>query len=216
MDESKHARTRAAREAFRNFRAIARRAWRCAWNGFHADETRVSDGARLRGLPAQIPADCRVLVLGSMPGTASLDAARYYAHPRNRFWPLMSRLLGVEMGGDYASRLAQLQASGVGLWDVIGECVRVGSLDAAIERSSVVPNPLPDTLAGLPALRALACNGAEAYRLWQRWIAPSLPSALAGLPVLALPSTSPANAAFGIDRLAAAWAPVRAYLAPRA
>ncbi len=169
---------------------------------------------RLQGLPARIAADCQVLVLGSMPGVASLQAAQYYAHPRNRFWPLMSRLLEVDAGGDYASRVARLQARGVGLWDVIGECVRVGSLDAAIERASVVPNPLPDTIVALPGLRAVACNGAESYRLWSRWIAPRLPASAAGLPVLALPSTSPANAAFGIDRLVAAWAPLREYLSP--
>lgn len=175
----------------------------------------MSDALRLKGLPAQIATDCRVLVLGSMPGAASLKAARYYAHPRNRFWPLMSRLLQVDVEGSYVSRLAQLQAAGVGLWDVIGECVRVGSLDAAIQRDSVVPNPLPETIATLPGLRAIACNGAESHRLWSRWIAPRLPASHAGLPVLALPSTSPANAAFGIDRLAAAWVPLLEYLPAR-
>lgn len=195
---------------------MPRGVWRCAHEDFHADETRVIDAMPLRGLPAQIAADCRVLILGSMPGAASLQAARYYAHPRNRFWPLMSRLLGVEAGSDYATRLAQLQVAGAGLWDVIGQCVRVGSLDTAIERDSVVPNPLPATIAALPALRAVACNGAESFRMWQRWVAPQLAPAQAGLPVLALPSTSPANAAFGIERLVAAWTPVREYLAPRA
>jgi len=165
----------------------------------------------IRGLPAQIDSDCRVLVLGSMPGAASLHAAQYYAHPRNRFWPLMSRLLAVE-AGSYAHRLAQLQAVGVGLWDVIGECVRPGSLDAAIDRSSVVPNPLAESLAGLGDLRAVACNGAEAHRLWQRWIAPRLPATAQALPVLALPSTSPANAAFSLDRLCDAWRPLTEHL----
>ena len=163
------------------------------------------------GLPAQIAPDCRVLVLGSMPGIASLHAAQYYAHPRNRFWPLMAHLLAVD-GGSYKARLARLHAAGVGLWDVIGQCARAGSLDAAIERASVVPNPLPECLAGLGALRAVACNGAESHRLWQRWIAPRLPASAQALPVLALPSTSPANAAFGLERLAGQWQALLDYL----
>jgi len=153
-----------------------------------------------------------VLVLGSMPGIASLQAARYYAHPRNRFWPLMSQLLGVELASDYPDRLLQLQRRGIGLWDVIGECVRPGSLDASIERASIVPNALPQRIAELPELRAVACNGAEAYRLWLRWIAPHLPAQARALPVLGLPSTSPANAAFGIERLVDAWRPLLDHL----
>lgn len=171
---------------------------------------------RIVGLPAQLSLDCRVLVLGSMPGVASLRAAQYYAHPRNRFWPLMARLLGVDPGADYATRLAQLQARGVGLWDVIGECARPGSLDASIDRRSVVPNPLAERLAALPRVRAVACNGAEAHRLWRRHVAPRLPATLASLPVLALPSTSPANAACGPDRLALAWEAIVEYMPSRA
>lgn len=202
------------RSAFSNFFAMARRCWLCSLRSFHADETHVSDRQRLHGLPAQVHGDCRVLVLGSMPGAASLQAAQYYAHPRNRFWPVMSRLLALDAAAPYSERLAQLQAAGVGLWDVIGECVRVGSLDAAIERNSVVPNPLPGLLAELGALRAVACNGAEAYRLWQRWIAPHLAAAAQALPVVALPSTSPANAASGLERLALQWQAMCQYLPP--
>lgn len=116
----------------------------------------------------------------------------------------MARLLAVECVA-YEQRLAQLQAAGVGLWDVIGACARPGSLDAAIVRASVVPNPLPGRLAELGQLRAVACNGAEAYRLWQHWVAPRLPPGLRAIPLLALPSTSPANAAFSLERLAGEW-----------
>ncbi len=136
------------------------RYWNSHAEGFHADEMHVIERAVVRGLAAQIRSDCRVLVLGSMPGVASLRATQYYAHPRNRFWPLMSRLLAVD-GPGYDQRLARLQAAGIGLWDVIGQCARVGSLDSAIERDSVVPNPLPECLAELGQLRAVACNGAE-------------------------------------------------------
>lgn len=160
----------------------------------------------LRALPPQAAPDCRVLVLGSMPGAASLAAARYYAHPRNRFWPLMGALCGFDPALDYPLRLAALQAAGVGLWDVIGTCERRGSLDADIVRGSEVANPLVDWLEARPSLRAVAFNGGKAAQAFQRHVAPALPAALAARLVFhALPSTSPANAAFGVERLAKSW-----------
>lgn len=166
------------------------------------------------GLDAQFAGDCRVLVLGSMPGAASLEAMRYYAHPRNRFWPLMADLLGLDAHAEYPLRLGALQARGVGLWDVIARCERAGSLDAAIRRRSIVANPLPEAIAALPQLRAIACNGAEAHRAWQRHVAVRLPASARSLPVLALPSTSPANAACGAARLRQAWSAILPCLGP--
>lgn len=160
----------------------------------------------LRGLPPQAAPDCRVLVLGSMPGAASLAAARYYAHPRNRFWPLMGALCGFDPALDYPLRLAALQAAGIGLWDVIGSCERRGSLDADIVRGSEVANPLADWLAARPSVCAVAFNGGKAAQAFQRHVTPTLPATLAARLVFhALPSTSPANAAFGMERLAKSW-----------
>jgi len=167
----------------------------------------------LQGLPAQVPAQCRVLVLGSMPGALSLHEARYYAHPRNRFWPVMAALCGFDAQLPYAQRLQYVQRAGVGLWDVIGQCERAGSLDASIVRGSEVPNPLPALFADLPQLRAVACNGAAAYRAFQQWVVPALPPLAAALPVLALPSTSPANAAWSLPRLIERWQPLQHWLA---
>jgi hypoxanthine-DNA glycosylase len=160
------------------------------------------------GFPAQVSPQCRVLVLGSMPGVASLQAAQYYAHPRNRFWPLMQLLCEVDATLAYPARIAALNAAGVGLWDVIGRCERRGSLDASIVRGSDVPNALPALIAGLSGLRAIACNGGTAYQLFMARIAPAL-SATGGAPVVwSLPSTSPANAAWSLPRLQAAWQPL--------
>ena len=184
--------------------------------GLNADENKVSRQALLSGLDAQFASDCRVLVLGSTPGAASLQAQRHYAHPRNRFWPVMSALLALDGSADYADRLAGLQACGVGLWDVIARCERSGSLDATIRRASIVANPLPEAIASLPALRAVACNGAEAHRAWQRHVADRLPAPARDLPVLALPSTSPANAACSAAQLRQAWSAILPYLEPAA
>ena len=169
-------------------------------------------GDVLQGLPAQVTAACRVLVLGSMPGAISLHEARYYAHPRNRFWPLMAALCGFDVQLAYAQRMACLQQAGVGLWDVIGQCQRAGSLDTAIVRGSEVPNRIAELVADLPQLRAIACNGAAAHTAFQRWIAPALPPLAAALPVLALPSTSPANAAWSLPRLTGQWQALQPWL----
>lgn len=160
------------------------------------------------GFPAQLNAECRVLILGSMPGVASLQAEQYYAHPRNRFWPLMGVLCGIDTTLPYPDRVRALNARGVGVWDVIGQCERRGSLDASIVRGSEVPNALGALIEGRPALRAIACNGGTAYRAFQRFIVPPLLDAAREVPVWSLPSTSPANAAWPLPRLVEAWQPL--------
>lgn len=167
----------------------------------------------LRGLPPQIAADCRILVLGSMPGDASLWARQYYAHPRNRFWPLLAQICGFDPALAYTQRLAALQAAGFGLWDVIGQCRRAGSLDSAIVRGSEVVNPINERLPALPQLRAIALNGGKAAQAFGRHLQPRLQAGtLAGIDVLALPSTSPANAGFSLERLSQSWRVLAGYL----
>ena len=161
-------------------------------------------GALLTGLPPSVGAECRVLVLGSMPGDASLQAARYYAHPRNRFWPLMAALGGFSADLPYEVRMQALHDAGVGLWDVIGQCERRGSLDASIVRGSEVANPVGDLLVAHRSIVAIVLNGGKAAEAFRRHVQPQLPQA--HRPVMfALPSTSPANAAFQHERLRAAW-----------
>ena len=159
----------------------------------------------LHNLSAQIRGDCRLLILGSMPGTVSLAQAQYYAHPRNRFWPVMGQLCGFDPALPYPQRLAALQAAGVGLWDVLERCRRQGSLDAAIERGSEQVVPLVELLPRLPQLRAIACNGATSARLFQRHLAPELIRLRPGLTFFSLPSTSPAHAAIDLPGLLARW-----------
>lgn len=159
----------------------------------------------LSGLAPVWRADARLLVLGSFPGAASLGAQQYYAHPRNAFWPLMAALLqrpGLA-GLPYEQRLQTLIEAGVALWDAVAVCEREGSLDSAIRNAQ--PSNLPELVARLPALRAIACNGATAHRE----TAALLPGA--PWPLLRLPSTSPAHAGLGLEAKLQAW---RTALAP--
>ncbi len=168
----------------------------------------------MTGLPPSVGAECRVLVLGSMPGDASLQAAHYYAHPRNRFWPLMASLCGFAADLPYDVRMQALHDAGVGLWDVIGQCERRGSLDASIVRGSEVANPVADLLVAHRSIVAIALNGGKAAEAFRRHIASGLPQAHRPA-VFALPSTSPANAAFQHARLSAAWDAIAPLLRPR-
>ncbi len=148
----------------------------------------------------------RVLVLGSLPGDASLSAGRYYAHPRNQFWRLIGAVSGRELESlSYADRLEALRAAGVGLWDVIGSARRGGSLDARIRDHT--PNALAALAAGLPALRAIGFNGAKAFSLGRRQFE------AAEVELIALPSSSPAHAV-PFEHKLGVWMRLRPYLAP--
>lgn len=154
---------------------------------------------RLTGLAPVFDARARLLVLGSFPGAASLQAAQYYAHPRNAFWPVMGALLEQPdlAALPYAERLDALRRHCVALWDAVAACRREGSLDTAIEAAE--PSDLPHLVARLPRLRAIACNGALAHR--QTLLALGEPA----VPVLRLPSTSPAHAGLTLGDKIAAW-----------
>jgi hypoxanthine-DNA glycosylase len=114
----------------------------------------------LRGLPPVLSPGTRLVVLGSFPGRASLQAGEYYAHPRNQFWPLLSALWGLDLRAlPYAQRLAVVGERGLGVWDVYANCRRAGSLDSAIRDAR--PNDLALLLRRAPGLRAVAHNGGE-------------------------------------------------------
>ncbi|HMO48547.1 MAG TPA: DNA-deoxyinosine glycosylase [Rubrivivax sp.] len=152
---------------------------------------------RLHGLPPVISRHTRLLLLGSFPGAASLAAGQYYAHPRNQFWPLLSALLGEDLLAlAYDQRLQRLRARGLGLWDVIAECEREGSLDSAIRQARC--NDLAGLLQRAPRLAAVAHNGGESARAMR--ITGQL-----GLQVFRLPSSSPAHAGWSFERKLTAW-----------
>ena len=142
--------------------------------------------------------DARLLILGSLPGDASLAAQRYYAHPTNQFWRLLGAAIGeglADLGHD--ERLARLVERRIALWDVVADAVRPGSLDTAIRDARA--NPLADYVATHPDLRAVAFNGKTAASIGRR--------ALAGttLTLIDLPSSSAAFTRAFDDKLRA-WA----------
>jgi TDG/mug DNA glycosylase family protein len=156
--------------------------------------------------PAQADARTRVLILGSLPGEASLAKAQYYAHPQNQFWRLLEPVVGRPLAGQpYDQRLDVLREAGIGLWDVIASARRIGSLDAAIR--DPMPNRLAAFAASLPDLRAIAFNGAKAAQIGLRQLAPD-----AGPALITLPSSSPAHASVGFAQKQAAWLALKPFL----
>ncbi|VVE14212.1 DNA-deoxyinosine glycosylase [Pandoraea commovens] len=140
-----------------------------------------------RNFPPVVDANTRVLILGSLPGEVSLAHQQYYAHPQNRFWHLVGEVLGESLPTlPYDARLDVLRAHGVGLWDVVAEARREGSLDSNIRLHA--GSDLAGLIGTLPSLRAVAFNGGTAARIGQR----ALAQGNVPLPVVLLPSSSPA------------------------
>ena len=159
---------------------------------------------RIRGFPPIERRGARVLVLGSMPGVASLAAKEYYAHPRNQFWRIVGELYGFDPAVPYRRRTQTLCLAGVALWDVLASCARPGSLDADIDERSIVVNPFTRFLAAHPRIRRVCFNGRKAEAAWRRYVHCELPEARA-LSYVLLPSTSPAHAGMSYPRKLRAW-----------
>lgn len=144
--------------------------------------------------------EARILILGSMPGEASLAAGQYYAHPHNAFWRIMGALVGAGPDKPYETRVAILGAHGIAVWDVLKSCVRPGSLDADIRDE--VPNDFAGFFARVPKLTHIGLNGGKAASSFKRHAAHHCP---AGVAVTVLPSTSPAHAARSFDEKLSLW-----------
>lgn len=153
-------------------------------------------------------AGTRLLVLGSLPGELSLRRGQYYANPRNQFWKLIGDVLATDLERlDYEPRLAALLAGGIGLWDVVRQARRAGSLDGAIRDHR--PNALAEFAATLPSLRAIAFNGAKAAAIGRRQLGENPTWTLVDLP-----SSSPAHTQ-AYDAKLGRWLDLQPCLAPR-
>jgi hypoxanthine-DNA glycosylase len=159
---------------------------------------------RKRSFAPVVDAQTRLLICGSLPGERSLAARRYYAHPQNQFWRLLSPVVGADLATlDYDARLAALRAANVGLWDVVASASRSGSRDAAIR--DLAANDLAALVATLPDLRAIAFNGGTAHRIGTRRLVGT------ALPLIALPSSSPLHTV-GLAAKQPAWDALREFL----
>jgi hypoxanthine-DNA glycosylase len=134
----------------------------------------------------------RILVLGSMPGIASLKAQQYYAHPRNAFWPIMARLCGFDIDQPYDKRCEQLTKEGIAVWDVLAACYRPGSLDQNIDETAIQTNDFNTLIADNPSIKRICFNGQKAAALFKKNVIPKIN--LKTIQCLTLPSTSPAHA----------------------
>lgn len=139
----------------------------------------------------------KILILGSFPSVKSREEQFFYAHPQNRFWRLMANLLGREIPASIDEKRSLLLENGIALWDVIGSCDIDGSDDNSIR--NVVPNDLSRILA-TAEIKHIYTNGGTAYKLYSKFCLPKT-----GIPAEKLPSSSPANASYSLQKLTEAW-----------
>lgn len=138
--------------------------------------------------------EARILILGSMPGVASLQAHQYYAHPRNAFWRIMAEVFGFDPLCSYEERVCALTSCGVAVWDVLQQCTRKGSLDSDIDNSSIVPNDFASFFTAHRQIQRICFNGSKAASLYRKHVLPSQGDREQEILYVQLPSTSPAHA----------------------
>lgn len=142
-------------------------------------------------------ANSRILILGSIPSVKSREQGFYYGHPRNRFWQVIARILDSSLPETIEEKRKLLLEHGIALWDVIQECDIIGSSDSSIR--NVKATPLGEILS-IGKIHKIYGNGKTAAKLYRKYQQERV-----GLEIQELPSTSPANAAFSLDRLVEIW-----------
>jgi double-stranded uracil-DNA glycosylase len=155
-----------------------------------------------------------VLILGSMPGRASLAAGQYYAHARNAFWPIICELLQLDARSEYALRVRALQSARIALWDVLRSCTRAGSLDASIEADTQIANDFRTFFDAHKRVTRVFFNGAKAEACFKQHVLPQIGDG--SLDYVRLPSTSPANASVSFENKLEAWQTIMRYRAESA
>ena len=155
-------------------------------------------------IPPLYDAECKILILGSFPSIKSREAMFFYGHPQNRFWKLLARLFNEPAPQSIEEKRYLSLRHHIAMWDVIRSCTIVGSSDSSIR--DVVPNDLSEILEHSKVERVF-CNGTASFDLYRKYILPAT-----GIEAVKLPSTSPANAAYSLDRLAGEWARILEYI----
>lgn len=146
--------------------------------------------------------DATILILGTMPGTKSLELQQYYGHPRNNFWRFMFEILNEDFSNNYEIRKSVLLKYNIALWDVLQFCDRIGSLDSAIKNE--ISNDFNVFLKNHPNIRSIAFNGQKAAALFKKYVTLNKPYHL-----ITLPSTSPANAGKPYESKLNEWKTIR-------
>ncbi len=159
--------------------------------------------SRLTGFPPIATPQACVLILGTMPGVASLAAQQYYAHPRNAFWPMIGEIFDVSLDVSYAQRVKILNTRGIAVWDILKYCQRQGSLDSAILRET--PNPIASFIAKHRRLELICFNGQKAEQLFRKYIRISGVERFTELRFIGLPSSSPAYASMSFAQKLKRW-----------
>ena len=155
-------------------------------------------------IPPLFSENSRVLILGSFPSVASREAAFFYGHKQNRFWRVISELFGAELPESIEAKTSLILENRLALWDVIAECDITGSSDSSIK--NVKPNDLNIILSGCN-IKQIFVNGKTAEKNYIRYIEPKL-----GRKAVCLPSTSPANAAWSVERLVGEWKIIKEFV----
>jgi TDG/mug DNA glycosylase family protein len=158
---------------------------------------------RIRSFKPIVDKNSTVLILGSMPGRASLSARQYYAHPQNSFWPIMVQLLQMKPGGSYEEHVESIKNARIAVWDVLKSCVREGSLDAGIEPDTQIANDFRAFFRTYSQIGHVFFNGAKAEACFKRHVLQQLGNTQLGY--LRLPSTSPANASLSYPEKLDKW-----------
>ena len=144
--------------------------------------------------------DSKILILGSFPSVKSREQLFFYGHPQNRFWKVIANVFGDEVPTTIQEKKALLRKNHIALWDVIKSCDIEGSSDSSI--SGVVPNDLSEIFAGAD-IQKIIVNGKTAEKYFNKYTRDVIRK-----DAICLPSTSPANAAWSLERLTESWGPV--------
>ena len=166
----------------------------------------IARGTRLPRVHSFAPIadeNAEVLILGSMPGRASLAAGQYYAHRQNAFWRILCELLRIDPSSAYEVRAQALKSARIALWDVLQSCTREGSLDAAIERDTQIANDFRSFFDAHEQIRRVFFNGAAAEACFTRHVLPEIEKR--AIRYVRLPSTSPAHASMSFEQKLEAW-----------
>lgn len=146
-------------------------------------------------------AETEILILGTLPGDRSLQSGEYFAHPRNRFWKIISAITNNPFPQSYSEKMNLLQRTKIGVWNVLHKAHRKGSLDSEIQNE--VPNDLPAFIDRHKNLKVIAFDGKKAEALFKKHF-----SRRSDLTYISLPGCSPANARFSLDALCGRWAEI--------